>query len=148
MKNYTTQTASLKATTIDTRILDTKILKVNGSMFDPNNIKTEYPVRYAELYIGDGTWKDDDPGVWCCTTFNDEGDVAEGGVSGYNWYPSSIHLHIPGEKNYWTEIQCNKTWGSGGWYFRLAEDGDDKSQIYGGLTNNTPVAIYYMYIQY
>ena len=29
MKNYTTQTAALKATTVDTRILDTKILKVN-----------------------------------------------------------------------------------------------------------------------
>ena len=47
MSEYTTQTAALKATTIDTRILDTKILKVNGSMFDPNNIKTEYPAIYV-----------------------------------------------------------------------------------------------------
>jgi hypothetical protein len=37
MSNYTTQTAALKATTIDTRILDTKILKINGETFDPSN---------------------------------------------------------------------------------------------------------------
>lgn len=147
MKNYTTQTAALKATTVDTRILDTKILKVNGSMFDPNNIKTEYPVRYQMLTIGDGVWKSDDPGVWCCTSFNDEGDVS-GGACGYNWFPACIQLGINGEKDYWTEIQCTKQWGAGGWYFRLAEADDDKSQIYGGLTNDTRVAIYYMYHQY
>ena len=44
MSNYTTQTAALKATTIDTRLLDakqidTKKLFVNGELFDPSNIK-------------------------------------------------------------------------------------------------------------
>ena len=38
MKNYTTKTAALKATTVDTRILDTKILKINGELFDPSNV--------------------------------------------------------------------------------------------------------------
>ena len=44
MKNYTTQTASLKATNIDTRALnakriDTKKLFINGTQFDPSQIK-------------------------------------------------------------------------------------------------------------
>jgi hypothetical protein len=42
MKNYTTQTASFKATTVDTRILDTKILKINGETFDPSQIEGDY----------------------------------------------------------------------------------------------------------
>ena len=42
MKNYTTQTAALKATTIDTRLLDakhidTEKLFINGELFDPSN---------------------------------------------------------------------------------------------------------------
>lgn len=44
MKNYTTQTAALKATTVDTRLLDAhKIdaekLFINGTQFDPSQIK-------------------------------------------------------------------------------------------------------------
>ena len=43
MRNYTTKTAALKATTIDTRLLDakridTQKLFVNGSEFDPSNL--------------------------------------------------------------------------------------------------------------
>lgn len=40
MKNYTTQTAALKATTIDTRILDTKFLKVNGESLEDVILQT------------------------------------------------------------------------------------------------------------
>ena len=44
MKNYTTQTAALKAVTIDTHLLDahkidTKKLYINGELFDPSQIK-------------------------------------------------------------------------------------------------------------
>ena len=44
MKNYTTQTAALKATTVDTRLLDakqidTKKLFINGTEFVPSQIK-------------------------------------------------------------------------------------------------------------
>lgn len=44
MSNYTTQTAALKATTVDTRLLDakqidTKKLFINGTQFDPSQIK-------------------------------------------------------------------------------------------------------------
>lgn len=44
MSNYTTQTASIKATTIDTRKIDTKQIDtkklfINGTQFDPSQIK-------------------------------------------------------------------------------------------------------------
>lgn len=55
MKNYTTQTASLKATTIDTRLLDakqidTKKLFINGTQFDPSQIK-ESPNQILMMLI-------------------------------------------------------------------------------------------------
>jgi hypothetical protein len=44
MSNYTTKTAALKATKIDSRVLDakqidTKKLFINGELFDPSQIK-------------------------------------------------------------------------------------------------------------
>lgn len=35
MSDYTTKTASLKATAIDTRFIETKVLKINGEIFTP-----------------------------------------------------------------------------------------------------------------
>lgn len=56
MKNYTTQTASLKATTIDTRLLDakqidTKKLFINGTQFDPSQIKESPNEAMFQLII-------------------------------------------------------------------------------------------------
>lgn len=55
MKNYTTQTAALKATTIDTRLLDAKQINteklfINGELFDPSNINggTSEPSQIKE----------------------------------------------------------------------------------------------------
>ena len=42
MSDYTTQTASLKATTIDTRIIETKVLKLNGEIFDPSDKEIKF----------------------------------------------------------------------------------------------------------
>ena len=39
MSNYTTRTAALKATTIDSRKIDTKKLFINGTEFDPSQVK-------------------------------------------------------------------------------------------------------------
>lgn len=46
MKNYTTKTAALKATTIDTRKIDAKQIAtekiyINGELFDPSTIETD-----------------------------------------------------------------------------------------------------------
>lgn len=56
MSDYTTQTASLKATTIDTRKIDakqidTKKLFINGEIFDPTNVGK---VKRLEITWADG----------------------------------------------------------------------------------------------
>ena len=48
MSDYTTQTASLKATTIDTRIIETKVLKLNGEIFDPSDKE----IKFIQSTIG------------------------------------------------------------------------------------------------
>lgn len=53
MSNYTTQTASLKATTIDTRVLnsnkiDTKKLFINSELFDPSDKE----IKFIQSTIG------------------------------------------------------------------------------------------------
>ena len=56
MSNYTTQTAALKAVTIDTakldaKQIDTKKLFINGELFDPSQIKESPNHVYFALNI-------------------------------------------------------------------------------------------------
>lgn len=48
MKNYTTKTASLKATTIDTRKIDAKKIYINGELFDPSDKQ----IKFIQSTIG------------------------------------------------------------------------------------------------
>lgn len=57
MSNYTTQTAALKAVTIDTakidaKQIDTKKLFINGELFDPSQIKESPNEAKFMLVIG------------------------------------------------------------------------------------------------
>lgn len=51
MSDYITKTASLKATTIDARKIDTKKLFINGELFDPTNVGK---VKRLEITWADG----------------------------------------------------------------------------------------------
>lgn len=56
MKNYTTQTAALKAVTIDAHLLDahkidTKKLYINGELFDPSQIKESPNDAFFQMMI-------------------------------------------------------------------------------------------------
>lgn len=42
MPNYTQETASLKTITHDSTVIDTKILKINGELFNPSQIEGDY----------------------------------------------------------------------------------------------------------
>ena len=64
MSNYTTQTAALKATTVDTRLLDakqidTERLFIKGTEFDPS--------FSVGVKVWNGEWKDGEinNGAWC-----------------------------------------------------------------------------------
>ena len=42
---------------------------------------------------------------------------------------------------------CGKDWHAGGWCFFLGDVSDDLSQIYGGITDETEMTIYWQEIK-
>ena len=132
MSDYITKTASLKATTIDARKIDTKKLFINGELFDPTNVGK---VKRLEITWADGYWSDDNDGYWGYEMTNDVY------YSGGEWYPLSIYING-------NEVCCKKEQYAGGWMFYVAESDDDLSQIYGGITDTTPVTIYYQFHEF
>lgn len=84
MSDYITKTASLKATTIDARKIDTKKLFINGELFDPTNVGK---VKRLEITWADGYWSDDNDGYWGYEMTNDVY------YSGGEWYPLSIYIN-------------------------------------------------------
>lgn len=127
MRNYTTKTAALKATTIDTRILDTKVLKINGEVFDPSNIGGG--VKQLTVKWSDGFLHDD--GAWSFELY-----INEDYYLGSQWMPHKIYIN-------YKEVMCEFYEYAGGWMFCVVQPGDNLSEIYGGITNDTPVTIYY-----
>lgn len=126
MKNYTTQTAALKAVTIDTHLLDahkidTKKLYINGQLLDPSNL--------GGIKVWNGKWSD-------CSYDNGKLKITSLESSAQNWMPHKIYINGK-------EIACEINEGAEGWEFCVAESGDDLSQIYGGITDDSNVTIYY-----
>ena len=81
MKNYTTQTAALKATTVDTRLLDakqidTKKLFINGELFYPSQKKESPNDAMFQMSIIP-TPSDEEKGVYFLesTKRNSDGDI-------------------------------------------------------------------------
>lgn len=73
MSNYTTKTSSLKATTIDTRKIDakqidTEKLFINGTQFDPSQIK-ESPNEATFSMMIVPTPADEEKGLYSLESF-------------------------------------------------------------------------------
>lgn len=139
MRNYTTKTAALKATIIDTRILDTKILKINGELFDPSADKNNYKIirttfKKKDIHIGD--WGDGRLAL----QFEPYSPVTGEYCEGRGFYP--FELYINGNP-----VMCDKDWYAGGWCFFIADVSDDLSQIYGGITDETEITIFWQEIK-
>lgn len=145
MKNYTTQTAALKATSVDTRLLDakqidTKKLFINGELFDPSNTGGGGGGSGSGVKVWRGKWGDgtfntcdvNDTGVWCSE--NIFWNLHN--VYGTGYFP--YKLYINGH-----EVMCKMEEDVHAWDFYVAQPGDNLSEIYGGITNDTPVTIYY-----
>ena len=123
MKNYTTRTATLKAITIDARNLDTKILKINGETFDPSD---------SRIKIWNGKWSD-------CSLYGGALQISlfsSLGIYADNWIPHKLFINNK-------EVMCETKEGAESWEFYIAEPNDDFTQLYGGITDNTNVTMYY-----
>ena len=135
MKNYTTKTAALKATTIDTRILDTKILKINGETFDPSAGADNYKIiktTFKKKDVWVGNWGDGRLAVG----FEPYSPVTGEYCEGRGFYP--FELYINGHP-----VTCAKDWYAGGWCFFIGDITDNLSEIYGGITDETEMTIYW-----
>ena len=145
MKNYTTQTAALKATTIDTRILDTKILKVNGETFDPSDKQ----IKFITSTIGEAKTAN---GIIDVPTESDiitqtsvDGEFFVGVKSEANFYYHilGIYLRKHSMQGY---IELNVDVNPIDYYgytFKLWESGDVMSELYGGISDNTQIIVCY-----
>ena len=145
MSDYTTQTAALKATTIDTRILDTKILKVNGETFDPSDKQ----IKFITSTIGEAKTAN---GIIDVPTESDiitqtsvDGEFFVGVKSEANFYYHilGIYLRKHSMQGY---IELNVDVNPIDYYgytFKLWESGDVMSELYGGISDNTQIIVCY-----
>ena len=138
MKNYTTKTAALKATTIDTRLLDAKRIDTQKLFVNGENV-TDL-LDSSRVKVWRGKWSDGsfntcdgtDTGVWCSESiFNSLYDIWGTGYIPYKLY---INGH---------EVMCKMEEDAHAWDFYVAQPGDNLAEIYGGITNDSPVVIYF-----
>lgn len=141
MSNYTTKTAALKATTIDTRLLDAKILKINGESLKDvilqtapkgiNNavkISTTFGSIKNDSTVTSGDYQIGLVGGMLCVQRVD-------GISGYSWQPVQVVLN---GNVVFSASEINQ---QGHWEMLLWDDSDDLTKIYGGLTDDSIVEI-------
>lgn len=139
MNNYTTRTAALKATTINSRILDTKILKVNGESLKDIILQTapkgiNNTVRISTTI---GSIKDEsvNNGIFSIRLTNGTLYLEHvDSISSDMWYPVQL---IIGDCSVYTKLENSAV----EWYYDLWEDGDNLSELYGGITDNTTIEV-------
>ena len=131
MKNYTTKTAALKATTIDARILDAKILKVNGEDIKEVSINNYVRVYNVSDVYTDGT---------LFTNFVTDGLTSSIG-------DEACKFRINNVKIKGNHITCPIYYESGNALIQLWEQGDDLTQIYGGLTSDSRIEIVFTIVK-
>lgn len=131
MKNYTTQTAALKATTVDTRLLDAKILKVNGENIKEISINNYVRVyNVSDVYV-DGT---------LFTNFVTDGLTSSIGDEACTFRINNVK--IKGK-----HITCPIYYEVGNAFIQLWEQGDDLTQIYGGLTSDSKIEVVFTIVK-
>lgn len=141
MKNYTTRTASLKAITIDTRLLNTEKLNINGETLEDVILRTSPKGINNAVKISTtiGSIKNDSTVTSGDYQIGLEGGVLwvrrVDGISGYSWQPIQVVLN---GNVVFSASEINQ---QGHWEMLLWDDSDDLTKIYGGLTDDSIVEI-------
>lgn len=141
MSDYTTKTASIKATNIDTRFIETKVLKINGEIFDTNSYKT----KFVKFIVNSN-------GELVSTENSDETDVVtiNGGICTITrqttWTPLKIVLANTNTGGQEQLMLKNGSDDNLVWNFNLWEADDDLSLIYGGFDEANTFIIFYQEI--
>ena len=146
MKNYTTKTAALKATTIDTRLLDakridTQKLFIGGSTLEEVILQTSPKGINNAVKISTTLGSILDKEI---TTGNYVVRITRGGAGaflqiednngGFSITPVATCIHVE-------QIMVNWSQFHSGWECQLWEDGDDYTQLYQGMNADTGIDI-------
>ena len=199
MKNYTTQTAALKATTVDTRLLDakqidTKKLFINGTQFDPSQIKESPNEALFGMIVAPSTAEENGFYTIASLKLDQNGGnivVAEGqllkGSQAQGLLPNGVYAVINIDDNFINYICGNNSdsaleqvaciipsskfilanlqnvikfeqcilenfliLGHGGfsWCIKICEEDDNLSELYGGVTEDSPQFLFFISIPY
>lgn len=137
MANYTTKTASLKTVYLNSRIVNTKDLFVNGEILE-ERLGQKYVIKttYAALRIGlsnnNFVSSIDANGV----LYIGLGDITNTNELHYDNFNVSIRIN-----NH--DVLCSSELHStGGRDYILWDANDDLTKIYGGITDSTPFIIF------
>ena len=145
MRNYTTKTAALKATIIDTRLLDakqidTEKLFVNGVSIDELQGKGGGINNAVKISTTVGSILDNEITTDGYTVRIIRGDYGailqiEDGFGGYSMTPVATCIHADQVVLSWTTFHS-------GWECFLWQSDEDYTQLYGGLNENSVIDIY------
>ena len=145
MRNYTTKTVALKATTIDTRLLnakriDTQKLFVNGVSIDELQGKGGGINNAVKISTTVGSILDNEITTGGYTVRIIRGDYGailqiEDGFGGYSMTPVATCIHADQVVLSWTTFHS-------GWECFLWQSDEDYTQLYGGLNENSVIDIY------
>lgn len=136
MSDYTTKTASLKATNIDARFIETKVLKINGETFtpfDPSTIKKDVATKltFTVSSVNNNTLSYEGYQInltnGTLTITKTNGEIT-------TWQP--IQITINGNS---LMTQFYKEEAS--WKTVLWEAGDDLTLLYGGVSDTSVIEV-------
>lgn len=144
MKNYTTKTAALKATTIDTRKIDAKKIYINGEQFDPSQIEGDYNSVVWKMTIQSAII--DKSNNYNVIDLDQDGKLFielsnkdnTNDIDFNDWFVSRIFIN----GNEIIPELLNETTSGCGKYYKLWEQGDNWDEIYGGITNDSTLVIH------
>ena len=150
MKNYTTQTAALKATTVDTRLLDakqidTEKLFINGELFDPSDKQ----IKFIKSTIGEAKTANGsidvptESDIITQTSVDGEFFVGVKSEANYYYHILGIYLRKNSTEGYFEiNVDVNPK-NYYGYTFKLWESGDVMSELYGGISDDTQIIVCY-----
>ena len=137
MKNYTTQTAALKATTVDTRILDAKRIDTDKLYINGQSVENLGGGTFVQLY----SVNDVDNDGYLFTNFNTNWS-AGAQIGNTPCVFRIIEVKVGG-----IHVTCPIGYEVGNSYIKLWDEGDDLTQIYGGLTADTKIEVIFAIVK-
>ena len=137
MKNYTTRTAALKAITIDTRVLDAKRIDTDKLYVNGQSVENLGGGTFVQVY----NVSDVSSMGKLFTNFNIDWSASTD-VGNTPCVFRIIEVKVGG-----MHVTCPIGYEVGNAWIKLWDEGDDLTQIYGGLTADTKIEVIFAIVK-